>query len=68
MKAIGIVGFKNSGKTTLARALAQELLQRGHRVAAVKHSSEGLDLLGKDTARLREFADQVGFVSPQESG
>jgi len=68
VKAIGIVGFKDSGKTTLARALVRELLERGHRVAAVKHSSEGLDLLGKDTARLRELADQVGFVSPGESG
>ncbi len=67
MRAIGIVGYKNSGKTTVARALAQELVKRGRRVAAVKHSSEGIDFLGKDTARLGEFADQVGFISPQES-
>lgn len=67
MRAIGIVGYKNSGKTTLARALAQELVKRGRRVAAVKHSSEGIGFLGKDTARLGEFADQVGFISPQES-
>ncbi len=68
MRAVGIVGYKNSGKTTLARALAQELTRRGHRVAAVKHSSEGMDFSGKDTAKLSEFADQVGFISPQESG
>jgi molybdopterin-guanine dinucleotide biosynthesis protein B len=68
LKTIGIVGYKNSGKTTLARALAQELVKRGHRVAAVKHSSEGMDFLEKDTARLREFADRVGFISPLESG
>ncbi|TEU11824.1 MAG: molybdopterin-guanine dinucleotide biosynthesis protein B, partial [Anaerolineales bacterium] len=68
MRTVGIVGYKNSGKTTLARALAQELVKRGHRVAAVKHSSEGMDFLGKDTARLGEFADRVGFISPLESG
>lgn len=68
MRTVGIVGYKNSGKTTLARALAQELVKRGHRVAAVKHSSEGIDFLGKDTARLGEFADRVGFISPLESG
>lgn len=68
LRAVGIVGYKNSGKTTLARALVQELVRRGHRVAAVKHSSEGMDFPGKDTAKLGEFADQVGFVSPQESG
>ena len=68
MRTVGIVGYKNSGKTTLARALAQELVKRGHRVAAVKHSSEGMDFLEKDTARLREFADRVGFISPLESG
>ena len=58
MRMVGIVGYKNSGKTTLVRALAQELVKRGHRVAAVKHSSEGMDFLEKDTARLREFADR----------
>ncbi|MBC8262542.1 MAG: molybdopterin-guanine dinucleotide biosynthesis protein MobB [Anaerolineales bacterium] len=68
MRTVGIVGYKNSGKTTLARALAQELVKRGRRVAAVKHSSEGIDFLGKDTARLGEFADRVGFISPLESG
>ena len=68
MRTVGIVGYKNSGKTTLVRALAQELVKRGHRVAAVKHSSEGMDFLEKDTARLREFADRVGFISPMESG
>ncbi|MFH1928512.1 MAG: molybdopterin-guanine dinucleotide biosynthesis protein B [Chloroflexota bacterium] len=68
MRAIGIVGYKNSGKTTLSRALAQELVKRGHSVAAVKHSSESMDFLSTDTSNLKEYADQVGFVSPEESG
>lgn len=65
--AVGIIGHKNSGKTTLARALAEELGSRGHKVVVVKHSSHGIDLKGKDTVRLRESVDQVAFISPSES-
>jgi molybdopterin-guanine dinucleotide biosynthesis protein B len=67
-RVVGIIGFKNSGKTTLARKLARELIRRGHEVAVVKHLSHHLDLPGKDTTILGEEAGQVGFVSPQGSG
>ena len=67
LRAVGIVGYKDSGKTTLIQALARELRDRGHKVVVVKHSSHGIDLQGKDTARLRESADQVAFLSPMES-
>jgi molybdopterin-guanine dinucleotide biosynthesis protein B len=65
MKLVGIVGYKDSGKTTLARALAQGLTVRGHRVAVVKHTSHHIDLAGKDTAMLLEAADQVAILSAQ---
>lgn len=67
MRAIGIIGYKDSGKTNLACAWARELTARGHEVGVIKHSSHHLDLPGKDTALLEEVADQVGFISPQES-
>ncbi len=67
MKAVGIVGYKDSGKTTLIQALAPELRRRGRRIATVKHSSHGIDMEGKDTVKLTESADQVAFVSPTES-
>jgi molybdopterin-guanine dinucleotide biosynthesis protein B len=67
-RVVGIIGFKNSGKTTLARKLARELIRRSHKVAVVKHLSHHLDLPGKDTTILGEEAGQVGFVSPQGSG
>jgi molybdopterin-guanine dinucleotide biosynthesis protein B len=67
LKVVGVIGYKNSGKTTLIHALARELTGRGHEVAVVKHSSHHLDLPGKDTAALGETAGQVGFISPQES-
>jgi molybdopterin-guanine dinucleotide biosynthesis protein B len=62
------VGYHNSGKTTLACALARELIGRGYRVAAVKHLSHYVDLPGKDTALLAEAAGQVGFISPEGAG
>lgn len=67
MKVVGIIGYKDSGKTTLAHALARELTGRGHEVAVIKHSPHHLDLPGKNTAALGEAVSQVGFISPQES-
>jgi molybdopterin-guanine dinucleotide biosynthesis protein B len=67
LKAVGIVGYKDSGKTTLIQALAPELRHRGHKIAMVKHSSHGIDMEGKDTVKLTESADQVAFISPTES-
>jgi molybdopterin-guanine dinucleotide biosynthesis protein B len=66
-KIVGVIGYKDSGKTTLVRALVRELTDRGHRVAVVKHTSHRLDLPGKDSAILGEAVDQVGIVSPRES-
>ncbi|MCX7682907.1 MAG: molybdopterin-guanine dinucleotide biosynthesis protein B [Anaerolineae bacterium] len=63
-KLIGIVGYKNSGKTTLVARLARALLGRGYRVAVVKHTHHPIDLPGKDTAVLREAAGQVALLSP----
>ena len=67
LKVIGIVGYKDSGKTTLTHALARELTGRGYEVAVIKHTSHQLDLPGKDTAILGESVGQVGIISSQES-
>jgi len=68
MKVVGIVGYKNSGKTTLTHALARELTGRGHEVAVIKHTSHPLDVPGKDTAILGESVGQVAVISPRKSG
>lgn len=44
MNVIGIVGWKNSGKTTLAAALIRELSGRGLTVNSIKHAHHSVDV------------------------
>ncbi|MEX0605599.1 MAG: molybdopterin-guanine dinucleotide biosynthesis protein B [Marinobacter sp.] len=44
MNVIGIVGWKNCGKTTLASALIRELSSRGLTVNSIKHAHHGVDV------------------------
>ena len=44
MKVIGIVGWKNCGKTTLATRLIQELVSRGLVVNSIKHAHHSVDV------------------------
>ncbi len=67
MKAVGIVGYKKSGKTSLLVNLARELTQRGCTVSSVKHSSSQLDLPNTDTALHKQFAKKVGAITPKDS-
>jgi len=67
LRAMGVVGYKKTGKTTLVIALARELIERGYHVATVKHAAGGLDFPEGDTARHRTVAEEVGAVSPGEA-
>jgi molybdopterin-guanine dinucleotide biosynthesis protein B len=63
---IGIVGWKNSGKTTLAERLIAELTRRGLRVASIKHAHHTFDIdhAGTDSYRHRTAgAREVAIVS-----
>ena len=63
---IGIAGWKNSGKTTLATRLILELTARGLRVASIKHAHHAFQIDDGDTdsARHRRAgAAQVAIVS-----
>ena len=62
----GIVGWKNSGKTTLVSHLIAELTRRGFKVAAVKHAHHGFDVdqPGRDSYAFREAgAREVAVIS-----
>jgi len=52
---IGIVGSKNSGKTTLIEQPVEKIVKRGLRVATVKHTRHDhrFDIEGKDSYRHR---------------
>ena len=62
---MGIIGWKNSGKTTLVVALVRELTARGFRVATVKHAHHAFDIdqPGKDSYLHREAGAQDVIVS-----
>lgn len=69
MRAVGIIGYKNRGKTTLVRNLARELTGRGYIIGTIKHilQARHLDLSFKDTARHMQHANQTAAISPGES-
>jgi molybdopterin-guanine dinucleotide biosynthesis protein B len=49
--AVLITGWSNSGKTTVAVALIEELTRRGFRVGAIKHTPHGLHERADDDDR-----------------
>ncbi|MGB9708589.1 MAG: molybdopterin-guanine dinucleotide biosynthesis protein B [Infirmifilum sp.] len=68
MKAVAIIGYKDSGKTTVAETLIRLLKQKGFRVAALKHAHGGITLYNDDSSRLfKAGADYVVALSERES-
>lgn len=55
MRVYGVIGWKNSGKTSLMERLVAEITRRGFSVSTVKHVHHAVDLdqPGKDTFRHR---------------
>ena len=55
MQVFGIIGWKNSGKTTLVCKLVEELVDRGYKVSTVKHTHHdvAMDHPGTDSFRHR---------------
>lgn len=56
MRVYGVIGWKNSGKTSLMERLVAEITARGFSVSTVKHVHHDVDLdqPGKDTYRHRQ--------------
>jgi len=64
----GVVGWKNSGKTTLMANLIQELTRRGFAISVIKHAHAKfeIDHPGRDSFKMREAgARQVMLSSPR---
>lgn len=65
-----IVGYKNSGKTTLVCALVERLKAEGCRVAVIKHDAHDfeMDHPGTDSYRHRAAgAAAIALVSPRKT-
>ena len=63
---MGVVGWKNAGKTTLVERLVSEFVRRGLRVATVKHAHHDaeIDQPGRDSWRHRAAgAREVALVT-----
>ena len=64
----GVIGWKNSGKTTLMANLIGEFARRGFAVSVIKHAHVNFDLdhPGRDSFKMREAgARQVMLSSPR---
>jgi molybdopterin-guanine dinucleotide biosynthesis protein B len=62
----GVVGWKNSGKTTLMSRLIAEFAQRAYKVSAIKHAHHAFDVdqPGRDSYKFRDAgAREVAVVS-----
>lgn len=66
-KVFGVVGWKNSGKTTLVVALIEELRGRGLTVSTIKHAHHhfDIDVPGKDSHRHRAAGAREVLVSSE---
>jgi len=67
VKAVGVVGYKKSGKTMLIIRLSKELSEMGHSVAILKHVPENIDFPDSDTSKFRAHAAFVSAISSKES-
>lgn len=68
MVEVGIVGAKNSGKTTVIEGLIGYLVGEGYRVATVKHTSHShrFDTPGKDSYRHRQAGARLTVAMSNE--
>ena len=70
MKVYGIIGWKNSGKTSLMERLVANITARGFSVSTVKHVHHDVDLdqPGKDTHRHRVAGASEVVLASERAG
>ena len=69
MKVFGIVGWKNSGKTTLTEKVVASMVSKGYSVSSLKHAHHNfvVDQEGKDSDRHKKAgASQVIVTSKNQ--
>jgi molybdopterin-guanine dinucleotide biosynthesis adapter protein len=65
MKVIGVIGYSNTGKTTLIEKLIPLFMARGLTVSTVKNAHHGFDMdrAGKDSYRYREAGSSQVLIA-----
>lgn len=68
MKVIGIIGYSNTGKTTLIEKLIPLFIARGLKVSTVKNAHHGFDMdrPGKDSFRYRQAGAAQVLIATAE--
>lgn len=69
VQTLAVVGYSNSGKTTVVRQLAAWFRQKGIKVAVLKHASHGyeIDVTGKDSQSYYASGVEVVAVAGPDS-
>ena len=69
MKVFGVVGWKNTGKTTLVEKITDGLVKRSYTVSTIKHAHHNfeIDQDGKDSFRHRKAGASQVVVSSRKS-
>jgi len=67
MKVIGVIGFSNSGKTSLILQLVEEFQRRDKMVVVIKHSSDLAQVKGKDTEKYMSIKVPSFFLSDEQT-
>ncbi|MBN2179157.1 MAG: molybdopterin-guanine dinucleotide biosynthesis protein B [Deltaproteobacteria bacterium] len=62
---VSVVGKSNSGKTTLIEKMIEKLVEKGYRVATIKHNLHGFDIdhEGKDSWRYKKAGARLTLLA-----
>lgn len=69
MKVVAVVGYHNSGKTTLIERIIPLLKRKGYNVCYLKHDPKGHGVTDKessDTHRISQYVTKLGLLSPDK--
>jgi molybdopterin-guanine dinucleotide biosynthesis adapter protein len=67
-KVLQIIGYKNTGKTTMLCKLAERLSEKGYKIGAIKNDAHHfqIDHPGKDTWQFREAGAHAVAITSNE--
>jgi molybdopterin-guanine dinucleotide biosynthesis protein B len=67
MKILGVMGTKDTGKTTLVTKIVEKLVQKQYKVGTVKYSHVTFDLEDRDTGKHRQAGAQIVVGTGKET-